>query len=359
MIKNNYRLKIAQIAPISERVPPKKYGGTERVIHALTEELVRMGHDVTLFASGDSITSAELSSIYPRSLREAKIPDPYKLNELTLANIGSAYVRQKEFDIIHDHNSIFGLSMAHFATTPTLITVHGPFTSRNRKLFNIFSKPSLITISKSQGDMLRDIKILNTIYNGLSMEHYPFSKSHDGYLLYVGRISMEKGLHHAIEVAEGTNLPLIIAAKLDMAEMEYFQSHIEPRLDGRQIRWVGEVGEEERNRLMSRAICLLHPVTWREPFGLTMIEAMACGAPVIAFDLGSIPEIVSNARTGFVVHDTEEMIEAVSRIGVIDRQECRNYALKNFNAETMAKRYLETYYQVIESSKTPHRFSFL
>lgn len=352
-------MRIAQIAPLNERVPPKAYGGTERVVHALTEELVRLGHDVTLFASGDSITSANLSSVYPTGLREAKITDHYGLKEWTLSHIGAAYKRQKEFDIIHDHNSKFGLPMAYFAKTPTLTTMHGPINPSVRKLFETFDRPPLVTISKAQGRMFPNIKILDTVYNGLNMEDYPFGGSHDGYLLFVGRISMEKGVHHAIEVAQNFRLPLIIAAKLDKEDVEYFKAYISPRIDGKQIKWIGEVDQNARNRLMSKAICLLHPVTWPEPFGLTMIEAMATGCPVVAFDQGSIPEVVSHAKTGFVVHDIEEMIEAVERIDVIDRKDCRIHALKNFNSRIMAKRYLELYQELIESSKIQRRFSYL
>lgn len=359
MAKNNFPLRIAQIAPLTERVPPKAYGGTERVIHALTEELVRLGHDVSLFASGDSITSAKLSSVYPISLREAKISEHYGLKEWVLSNIGLAYKRQKEFDIIHDHNHVYGLGMAHFSKTPTVTTVHGVLTPRSRKLFEIFNKPPLVTISKAQGRLFPDIRILSTIYNGLPMENYPFSDYDNGYLLYAGRISIEKGLHHAIDVAQNLNLPLIIAAKLDNVDIEYFNAYISKRIDGKQIKWIGEVDEQKRNELMSKAICLLHPVTWPEPFGLTMIEAMACGCPVVAFDQGSIPEIVSHAKTGFVVHDMEEMMEAVSKINVIDRKECREYSLSNFNARIMTRRYLELYYQLIENSKVFKRFSYL
>lgn len=352
-------MRIAQIAPLNERVPPKTYGGTERVVHALTEELVRLGHDVTLFASGDSITSAKLSFVFPRGLREAKIADHYGLKEWTLSHIGAAYKRQKEFDIIHDHNHIFGLPMAYFAKTPTLITVHGPIIPSVRSLFETFDKSPLVTISKAQGRMTPHIKILDTVYNGLAMEDYPFSDSHNGYLLYVGRIAMEKGLHYAIEVAQSLSLPLVIAAKLNNFDVDYFNSYIKPRLDGKQIKWIGEVGEKKRNELMSKAICLLNPVTWPEPFGLTMIEAMATGCPVVAFDQGSIPEVVSHAKTGFVVHDIEEMMEAVERIDVIDRRECRMHVLKNFNSRIMAKRYLDLYQELIESSKIPRRFSYL
>lgn len=341
------KLKIAQIAPLAERVPPKKYGGTERVVYALTEQLVQRGHDVTLFATGDSITSAKLVSVYPRSLREAKIVDPHGLNEWTLLHIATAYQRHGEFDIIHDHNSIFSLPTVQFVKTPTVITIHGPITPHNRRLYETITAPYYVSISKSQTQHSPQLNIVDTIYNGLSMEKYPFSNSHKGYLLFVGRISMEKGVHFAIDAANDLNLPLIIAAKLDEVDVEYFREYIEPRLYGEQIKWVGEVDERERNKLMSNAMCMLHPVTWREPFGLTMIEAMACGCPVVAFNKGSIPEIVVHGKTGFIVNDLEEMIEAIHNIDQIDRKECRIHALQNFNDTIMADRYENLYQKIL------------
>lgn len=344
-------MKIAQIANISERVPPKKYGGTERVIYALTEELVHRGHDVTLFASGDSLTSARLVSVYHLSLREAKMADPYGLNPLALQNLGHAYIRQDEFDIIHDHSWLISLPTANLSKTPVVMTVHGAFDLNNRKLFETMTNINYVTISKAQAIPMPNLNYAGTVYNGLNMETYPFSDEHEGYLLYVGRIAMDKGTHYAIDVAQYLNKPLIIAAKLDPADQQYYKQYIEPRLS-EQIRWVGEVTEEERNRLMSKALCFLHPVTWREPFGLTLIEAMACGAPVVAFKRGAIPEIVKNGKTGFVVEDVDEMIVAVSNIEKISREDCRKHALKNFNAKRMADEYEKIYYKILEEKIT-------
>ncbi len=341
-------LKIAMVAPIAERVPPKKYGGIERVVHALTEELVRRGHEVTLFATGDSITSAKLEYVYPRALREAKIKDTHGLSEWTIYHILSAYMRQQQFDIIHDHNSLLGLLPAQFAKTPTIITLHGPITPNNKRLYEKVTNPYLVAISRSQTQHVPNVKIADTIYNGLNLETCPFSKTHKGYLLFVGRISMEKGTHYAIDVASDLHLPLIIAAKLDEVDKEYFKDYIEPRINGEQIRWIGEVDEAERNKLMSEAMALLHPVTWREPFGLTLIEAMACGTPVIAFNKGSIPEIVINGKTGFVVNDVEEMITAITQISQIDRRECRRHVLKHFTAKKMSDNYEQLYFRILE-----------
>ncbi|HEV8666715.1 MAG TPA: glycosyltransferase family 4 protein [Candidatus Paceibacterota bacterium] len=335
-------MKIAQVAPIVERVPPRTYGGTERVVHALTEELVKRGHEVTLFASGDSITSAKLESVYPRSLREAKLPDLYGANTWTMLNLGLAYELQDEFDIIHDHMMPLSLPTANIASVPVVGTMHGAFTATNRRLFQTLRNPHMVSISQAQVFSAPSINHAATIYNGLPMEHYPFSDTNDGYLLYVGRLSLEKGVHHAIEAAEQLDMPLILAAKLDPIDQAYFKAYIEPRLSSR-VQWIGEVNEEERNKLMSKAKCFLHPVTWREPFGLTLIEAAATGCPVVAFNRGSIPEIIKTGVTGYVVEDIDSMIDAVGNIDTINRAACREHALTNFSAKRMADKYEELY----------------
>ncbi len=342
-------VNIAQIAPIVERVPPKKYGGTERVVCTLTEELVRRGHKVTLFASGDSQTSARLEAIYPRSLREAKIKDLYGTNTWTLLNLGLAYEMQDEFDIIHDHLAPLSLPAANLATTPVVMTMHGPFTVDNRKLFQTLRSPYVVTISESQMYSLPDLNHAGTVYNGLSMEEYPFGETMGDYLLFVGRISPEKGVHVAIDVAQQLDLPLILAAKVDPYDSAYFREYIEPHLSER-IRWIGEVDEIERNKLLAGARCFLHPVTWREPFGLALIEAMACGCPVVAFDKGSIPEIIKTGETGYVVHDVETMIEAVRNIAAIDRAACRAHALRHFGASQMTDGYEAVYKKILEKN---------
>lgn len=339
-------MRIAQIAPLAERVPPKKYGGTERVVYALTEELVRRGHDVTLFASGDSITSGNLEAVYPRSLREARLKDIYGANTWSLLNFGSAYARQDDFDIIHDHMLPLTLPTAHIARTPVVGTMHAHFSSENRRLFQALKNPWIVTISESQMYPVPNLNHAGTVYNGLNMEHYPFSAEHDDYLLYVGRFSIEKGVHFAVQTALELDQRLILAAKLEKSSEPYFREYIEPYLSDR-IQWVGEVDEEERNKLMSRAKCFLHPVIWREPFGLTLIEAMACGCPVIAFNRGSIPELVRTGVTGYVVQDTVAMVDAVDNIHAIDRAACREHALENFNVARMTDGYEAVYQKIL------------
>ncbi|HYE22457.1 MAG TPA: glycosyltransferase family 4 protein [Verrucomicrobiae bacterium] len=349
-------MRIAQIAPIAERVPPKKYGGTERVIYALTEELVKKGHNVTLFASGDSITSARLISVVPKSLRESGLKDLYGYNTQSMMNMGLAYAMQDQFDVIHDHNPHIDLPTANLSLTPTVMTWHGPYDKQIERYFSLLgNNVHLVSISKSQGAHT-DLSFEGTVYNGLYMEDYPFSDKPQDYLLYVGRIDEEKGTHIAIDVAVKANKKLIIAAKLDDMVphiREYFKREVEPRLKkhANLINWIGEVDEKERNELMKNSLCLLHPITWPEPFGLTLIESMACGAPVIAFAMGSIPEVIKHGKTGFVVKDVDGMLDALKNIDKIDRASCRRYALGRFSAQNMASGYEKVYKQVIEKRK--------
>lgn len=342
-------MRIAQIAPIIERVPPTKYGGTERVVSLLTDELVARGHDVTLFATADSLTKARLVSITPRALREAGVSN---YTDLLLCNGAQAYKRQFDFDIIHDHNGVLGAAFAQCVSTPTVVTLHGALSKSKEAIFRNLQKAHLVSISNSQRNGAPDLRYAATIYNGLNMDHFPISRTHEEYLLFVGRISEEKGVHIAIEAAQKSGRPLIIAAKLDPSPKDqvYFKTYIEPNLSG-QIRWIGEVTEDERNLLMSKAYCSLHPVTWPEPFGLTLIEAMACGCPVIAFGMGSIPEIILDKKSGFVVSSLDCMLDAISMIPILNREFCRSYALSQFNHVRMVDGYEKLYSKIIISSK--------
>ena len=345
-------MRIAQIAPVIETVPPRKYGGTERVVYHLTEELVKRGHEVTLFASGNSTTSAKLVSVIDRSLREMKIAsrgdgaDCY-----SLLNVGLAYQRQKEFDIIHDHTHIIGLATANIATTPTVVTLHDPVFPNYKPIIETLRHPFFVTISRTQPIPAPKMNIIGNVYHGMNMQHYPFAKKAGKYLLFVGNFRKEKGAHTAIEVAKRLNMPLILAGKLDRSwQLEYFNKQIRPHLSP-QIKYVGEVTEEKRNSLMRRAYCLLHPIIWREPFGLTLIEAMACACPVVAYNKGSSSEIIKDGTTGFVVENFKQMLKAVKKVDEIDRQRTREYALKNFNAQRMARDYEKIYEKVISISK--------
>jgi glycosyltransferase involved in cell wall biosynthesis len=349
-------MRIAQIAPIVERIPPKKYGGIERVIHALVEELVARGHDVTLFASGNSVTSGKLVSVVPKGLREVRNEkDMYGFNTESLLNMGLAYARHREFDIIHDHNPLLSLPTANIVQTPVVMTWHGPYEKYMIKYFKNFLRPHLVSLSRSQAALAPDLTFAGTVYNGLPMEEYPFSKKHGDYLVFIGRIDMQKGVHLAMDAAIALNKKLIIAAKLDESVPEikkYFDDYIAPRLKAhpKLLSWIGEVNEKERNQLFRNALCLLHAVTWPEPFGLTLIEAGACGTPVVAFNRGAIPEIVEDGVTGFVVESVEEMVEAVRNIETIDRATCRARMLSRFSAKRMTDRYEAIYRKIIEES---------
>jgi glycosyltransferase involved in cell wall biosynthesis len=350
-------MRIAQIAPITERVPPKKYGGTERVISVLTEELVRRGHDVTLFATGDSETSAKLVSTYPHALRET-FPEPtVKRTIWGYRHVATAYKMRHQFDIIHDHTSWLSAGVANMSRVPVVMTLHGAFTPETIALFETFDNPYLVSISESQRKPAPDLNYISTVYNGLPLSHYPFSLKNDGYLLFVGRFCEEKSPHFAIEVAKRLNLPLILAAKLEEGgSRAYFEKFIKPHLSDT-IRWVGEVDEVERNRLFSKALCSLHPVAWPEPFGLTLIEAMACGTPVIAFDQGAIPEVIKHGSTGYVVNNVDEMTAAVAKIDRIDRRACRQHSLTHFGVEQMVDNYELVYDAILGASPFHHTFS--
>lgn len=350
-------MKIAQLAPLVESVPPAKYGGTERVISALTEELVKRGHDVTLFASGDSVTTAKLDSICKQSLRSAGITNIRENMGETLSHIGHMYSMADEFDIIHDHCGVVSLPTAQICDTPVVSTMHGCFFDHNIKIFQKLKRPHIVTISNDQASSVKKIHNVATVHNGLPMDHYPFSEKSDEYLLYVGRISPLKGTAEAIVIAKATGRKLLLAAKLDERDTQYYKTEVEPHLDD-QIVWLGEVSEEERNTLMSNAHCLIHPARWREPFGLTLIESMACGTPVIAFNTGAIPEVIRHKKTGFVVNTLTEFIEAVKKVSTINKKACRQWALSQFSASKMADEYEKVYAKILAATKPAHSMSY-
>ncbi len=340
-------MKIAQVAPLIESIPPKFYGGTERIVHAITEELVRRGHDVTLFASGDSTTHARHIWVHHSSLREAYPSDLRSRVVYSQLHLSTAYSHQHEFDVIHDHTGHFGVHFAQLSSTPVVMTLHGVITPLCQYVFTKLRKPTLTPISNAQKKPAPWLNYSDTVYNGLDFSEYPTGVKHKGFLLFVGRICPEKGLHYAIEVAKKSGLPLIIAAKYEPEiNKAYFEEKIKPHLSSR-IQWIGEVNQEERNALFSQALASLHPVTWPEPFGLTIIEAMACGTPVIAFNQGSIPEVIQHNRTGCIVDTVDEMVQAVSRIHFISRETCREYARNTFNVRRMVNGYERIYRHLI------------
>jgi glycosyltransferase involved in cell wall biosynthesis len=341
-------MKIAQVSPLYESVPPRLYGGTERVVSYLTDELVSAGHEVTLFASGDSRTSATLVPICESSLRlDPRCMDPIAIHMLQMEEV----LRwEAVFDIIHCHIDYFGFALARRTRTPVVSTIHGRCDLWEQTfLFPEFSECALISISDSQRLPVPAANWIETVYHGLPPDLYAPHEQRGEYLIYVGRISPEKNVDSAIAIAVKCGLPLKIAAKVDRVDAAYFERDIRPLLDHPLVEFLGEVGDEEKNGLIGSALAFLHPADWPEPFGLTLIESMACGTPVIARCRGAIPEVVDHGITGFIFDDD---IEAVSIIRDLlpgfSRRGCRDQFEKRFLAGRMASDYVAAYTAVLE-----------
>lgn len=340
-------MKIAQIAPLWERVPPFRYGGIELIVSLLTDELVQRGHEVTLFASGDSITTANLKCVHDQALRlDPTIKEAGLYEQMMLSDV---YGQAHRFDIIHSHVGCAALPYSRFVKTPTVHTMHGVFTPDNEKMFRQFAWQPYISISEAQREPRLGLNYIHTVYNGIDTSAYPFSPTptQPAYLAFVGRISPEKGPIEAIQIARASGLPLKMAGKIDAVDRIFYQEQVEPLIDGEQIQYLGEVSHEEKVALLSGATATLFPITWREPFGLVMIESMATGTPVIGMGLGSVPEVIAHGKTGFVCHSLEKMIEAVPAAIKIERQVCRDYVVESFSVKSMTDEYLRAYDMVL------------
>jgi glycosyltransferase involved in cell wall biosynthesis len=343
-------MRIAQVAPLYERVPPLLYGGTERVVSYLTEELVRAGHEVTLFASGDSLTSARLRAQCPRALRLD--PDCREPLARHIQMLGAVYDQADAFDIIHCHTDYLGLPLARIAPTPTMLTLHGRLDIPELgPLYAEYAEIPLVSISNAQRGPLPNAHWVATVYHGLPDDLYCFSATPEDYLLFLARISPEKRPDTAIRVARRAGMRLRIAAKIDAVDREYFQQVVRPLLDDPLIEFVGEVGEAHKNALLGGARALLFPIDWPEPFGLAMIEAFACGTPVIARRVGSVPEVVDHGATGWVCDSEDEMVDAVRRLDALDRLQCRRAFETRFSVSVMSRHYLEVYDAILAAHR--------
>ena len=346
-------MRIAQIAPLAEPVPPERYGGTERVVSHLIDELVRRGHEVTLFASGDSTAPADdLVAPTRQSLRT----DPNVKDKLAahIQELGQVIERAESFDVMHSHVDYVAFPAAALSPTPTVHTLHGRLDLPHlRPLFAQFRGLPFVSISDAQRAPLDGLRInwVATVYHGLPLDDYPFGPDGGDNLVYLARMSPEKRPDLAIEVAKRAGMKLTIAAKIDQTEKEYFEREIRPRLDHPLIDFIGEVDHQRKVALLSRARALLFPIDWPEPFGLAITEAMACGTPVVTRPCGAVPEIVAHERTGLVASSVDELVDAVKRVDRLDRRECRREVEERFSASRMAADYERVYSQLIETSR--------
>jgi glycosyltransferase involved in cell wall biosynthesis len=341
-------MKIAQVAPLIESVPPRLYGGTERIVSYLTEELVRLGHDVTLFASGDSITSAELAPCCTRGLR----------SDLTVRDIIPHFMlmidkvreRAEQFDILHFHLDLFHFPLFRSLAARTLTTLHGRQDLSDLKPFySRFDEMPLISISNDQRKPLPHANFVATIHHGIPAGLHRPSFAHGGYLAFLGRICSEKRPDRAIRIARAAGIPLKIAAKVDKGDEDYFRNDILPLIEGPGVEFVGEINEREKTKFLGEAAALLFPVDWPEPFGLVMIEAMACGTPVLAFRCGSVAEVIEDGLTGKVVNSEVEAIAALPEILSYDRRAVRRRFEERFTAARMAKDYVGSYRRLLKT----------
>jgi glycosyltransferase involved in cell wall biosynthesis len=344
-------MRIAQVAPLTEAVPPKLYGGTERVVHWLTEELVALGNDVTLFASGDSRTSAKLHATWPRALRlDGSVRDPNALHMVMLEQVRRK-CDDEEFDFLHFHLDYYPFSLFFRQPTPFLTTLHGRLDlPEHQPVFTTFSSVPVISISNAQRRPVPQANWTGTIYHGLPENLLTPRPTKPAYLAVLGRIAPEKGVDRAIRIAVRCGIPLKIAAKVDRSDQEYYDEIIKPLMNHPLVEYIGEIGDHEKSDFLSGALGLLVPIDWPEPFGLVMIEAMACGTPVIAYNRGSVPEIVEENLTGFIVEDEISAAAAVNRLPQLDRAMIRRQFETRFTARRMALDYLATYRSLMEAS---------
>lgn len=334
-------MKVAILAPISWRVPPRHYGPWERVVSLLTEGLVERGLDVTLFATADSVTKAKLVGICPRPYSEDPSLD---VKVWECLHISEVFERAEEFDLIHNHFDFLPLSYSKLIKTPVVTTIHG-FSSE--RIVPVYKKYNghVHYVSISNADRNPDLNYVATVHHGIPLEEFTFREQKDDYLLFFGRIHHEKGTFEAIEIAKRTGCRLIIAGIIQ--DQKYFNEKVAPYIDGEQIKYIGSVGPDERDEVLGKARALLHIINFNEPFGLSLIEAMACGTPVIARPRGSIPEIIKNGETGFIIESIDEAVQALKKIDTLDKRKLRQHVQENFSVEKMVDGYINVYKEVM------------
>jgi len=339
-------MKIAQVAPLMEAVPPKLYGGTERIVAYLCDELTALGHDVTLFASGDSVTKARLEPVWPCALRLDREMRDYLAPHVVMLELLAR--RAHEFDIVHLHVDYLGYPILRRARVPFVATLHGRLDLPElRRVYETFADVPVVSISDAQRAPLPQANYVATVHHGIPERLLPPGFGRAGYLAFLGRISPEKAPDAAIRIAYAAGMPIKIAAKVDQVDEAYFAERIEPLLGQPHVEFVGEIGEERKAEFLGEAAALLFPIAWREPFGLAMIEAMACGTPVIAFRNGSVPEVVEDGVTGFIVGGETEAVAATKRLNRLDRARIRRVFERRFTACRMAEDYLRIYRELV------------
>ena len=341
------QMRIAQVAPLAESVPPQLYGGTERIVSYLTEELVREGHEVTLYASGDSVTSAELVAVTERALRlDPDVIDPLALSMVLLERVAADVNR---FDVVHFHFDHTQYGYMRRLDAPSVATMHGRMDLPELvTLFDEYAEIPLVSISDAQREPLPDLNWLATVYHGLPMDSIRYYPEAGSYLAFLGRISPEKRLDRAIEIAQRAGMPLKVAAKVDDVDREYYDSDIKPLITG-DVEFIGEIADDQKDDFLGGAGALLFPIDWPEPFGLVMIEAAARGTPVVAFREGSVPEVIDDGVTGRVVDSVDEAVTAIPGVLALPRARVREVAEDRFSARRMATDYLDVYRRMINS----------
>jgi glycosyltransferase involved in cell wall biosynthesis len=354
-------MKIAVLSPFEESVPPTKYGGTELVVYNVVQNLVKLGHKVTLFAAGDSKTSAKLFPIFPTAIRKLPIAqDTSTRNSLKYIGVGKivTHLNKNKFDVIHNHVGWRVLPFQSLLDSPIVTTLHGPLDiAYQQRVYGEYAKANYISISLSQRRPMPKLNYVANVYNGIEIGKFEFNDQPKDYYAFLGRMSPEKGPVQAIQIAKKAGVKLVMAAKVDAVDKVFFDKSVKPLIDGKQIKFIGEVDHRGKVELLKNAKALLAPIQWEEPFGLFFVEAMACGTPVITMNRGSVPELIIDGKTGFIGQTNADAVKAIKNIGQLNRQDAYEHASEKFSAVAMAKGYIEAYKKVAKL-KAKSFFSF-